>query len=86
MPQVLPFGGFVLPCRFGYLFRSDHQNPAHLQPVVEELVDGGQGDDGLAEAHLHPERHSGLGQNRIDGGLLVWMRVKLLHGFDLRFF
>ena len=86
MPQVLPLGCLVLPRRFGHLPGRDDEYPADLQPVIEELVDGGQGHDGLAESHLHPEGHSGLFQNGLDARLLIRVRVKLLHCFDLRFF
>lgn len=84
--QVSPFGGFVLPRRFCDLLWGYDQHPADLQSVVDQLVDGGQGDHRLAQAHLHPERHAGLLEDRFDARLLIWVRVKLLHCFDLRFF
>ena len=83
---MLPFGGFVLPRRFCDLLRGYDQHPADLQPVVDQLVDGGQGDHRLAQTHFHPERHAGLFQNGVNARLLIWVRVKLLHCFDLRFF
>ena len=84
--QVPPLGGFVLPRRFCDLLRGYDQHPADLQSVVDQLVDGGQRDHRLAQAHLHPEGHSGLFQNGLDARLLIWVRVKLLHCFGLRFF
>ena len=84
--QVPPLGGFVLPRRLCDLLRGYDQHPADLQSVVDQLVDGGQGDHRLAQTHFHPERHAGLFQNGIDARLLIWVRVKLLHCFDLRFF
>ena len=86
--QVLPFLCLILPGGFGYFLRGDDERSADLQPVVDQLVDGGQRDHRLAQAHLHPERHPGLLENRFDACLLIWVRVKLLplRCFDLRFF
>ena len=84
--QVLPFLCLILPRRLCDLLRGDDERSADLQPVVDQLVDGGQRDHRLAQAHLHPERHPGLLEDRFDARLLIRVRVKLLHCFDLRFF
>ena len=86
VPQVPPLGGFVLPRCFGDLLRGNDEHLVDLQPVVDQLVDGSQGDDSLAQAHLHPECHARLFQNGVDARLLIRVRMKLLHCFDLRFF
>ena len=78
--QVLPFLCLILPGGFGDFLRGDDERSADLQPVVDQLVDGGQRDHRLAQAHIVGE----------DAAHAVTVQrpqpAKLLHCFDLRFF
>ena len=50
--EVVPLGVLSGPCVLGHSLRRDDQDAIHLEKLIDQDVDGGQSDDGLAESHF----------------------------------
>lgn len=72
--QVIPLGGFCGPGISGDPQGRDHQNPAGLEGVHQQVPDGTQGDNGFPEPHPEEDRSLRVSHDVVSGLALVVMR------------
>ena len=79
MLEVIPLLRLVLPCSFCHLLRCHNQHAPDLGSVIDQGVNGGQGNYGFAQTHLHPQPNTGLVNDRVNSRLLIRVWREMLH-------
>ena len=73
---MIPLPQFVWPGHGRYTERRNDQHPGDLKAVMDELLDGSQGDDRFAEAHIQENRCNRMRQDELRGkGLIIMGQV-----------
>ncbi len=76
---MIPFIGFSGPDIFGNEFWSNDQDFSYLEGVVHETGNGGEGSNGLAEAHFDENAGGWMSKDVIYDVKLVGMEVGFVH-------
>ena len=79
MIPLIDLGDPCIPC---HTQRSDNENLPYIEAVEKEVVDGGQRDACLTQAHIKQDGGDGIFLDEVDGIFLIVMR--LYHRESLR--
>ena len=77
--EVIPLLYLILPCSFCHLLRCHNQHAPDFGSIIDQGVNGGQGNYGFTQTHLHPQRNTGLVKDRVNSRLLIRVRREMLH-------
>ena len=81
MLQVVPFLDFGAPGIPGYAQGCNNQHLVNLEAVKQQIRNGGQGDAGLAKAHIQQDCCERMGFDVVNGVFLILMWFVLHRGF-----
>ena len=75
--EMIPLLNFIGPGGQGDADGRDDQDTVDLETVKDQFLQGGEGDDGLAEAEVKQQAAGRMGEDEVDGVLLVrvWSEV-----------
>ena len=71
--QVRPLRGFLLPDVGADSKGRDDKDFANIEVVIQEVVDGGQRNDGFAKSHREEYRAYGIPLDKVRGEPLIMM-------------
>lgn len=80
VPQMIPLRRLCVPCSFGNFLRGNDQAPAHLQPIIDQLLYGGQCDHRFSQPHIQKQPQCPIGYDPVNAVLLVGVRRELHSG------